>query len=60
MWRNHHRRLTLTRRGETGQEKSYKFQVSMFKASNMALVAGTQMMNREITVEANAPNHSTP
>jgi beta-glucosidase len=43
-----------------GEEKSHTFQVSMFKAGNLALVAGTQMMNREITVEAGASNHSTP
>jgi len=43
-----------------GEEKSHTFQVSMFKTGNLALVAGTQMMNREIAVEAAAPNRSTP
>ena len=43
-----------------GEEKSHTFQVSMLKAGNLALVAGTQMMDREITVEAAAPSHSTP
>jgi beta-glucosidase len=43
-----------------GEEKSHTFQVSMRKAGNLALVAGTQMMNREIAVGTAAPNHSTP
>jgi beta-glucosidase len=43
-----------------GEEKSHTFQVSMFKTGNLALVAETQMMSREITVEAVAPGNSTP
>ena len=43
-----------------GEEKSHAFQISMIKAGNLALVAGTHMMNREINVEAVTPGHLTP
>jgi beta-glucosidase len=42
-----------------GEQKSHTLQVSMSKAGILALVAGTQMINREIVVEAAAPNRSS-